>query len=182
MWIIGEMIEFIADFIIENILRFFIGDIIELNNPEDITQIINKSFMTVANEFGYTKENVPNFPAFIEPNIIENDKKKGTKIFGYKKNKIIVGCIGYIKYTDEIYEIKRLAVLPEYRHQGIGKKLLQYNENIIKKNHGKIIEAHIVNNNERLKQWYIKNGYEEKGIEEIKGLPFKVCIMLKEIK
>jgi ribosomal protein S18 acetylase RimI-like enzyme len=181
--IIGGIIEFLGIFgesIIKKYLEYF-GDIIKLSDSQDITRIINKSFMTVADEFGYTKEDIPTFPAFIESNIIENEIKSGIKIFGYKKNKKIMGCAGYMKYTDEIFKIKRLAVLPEYRHLGIGKKLLKYNEKIIKMNCGKKIEAHIVNSNEQLKQWYKKNGYKEIEIEEINGLPFKVCKMQKKI-
>jgi N-acetylglutamate synthase-like GNAT family acetyltransferase len=184
MDIIEGILDFLGifgEFIIEKYLDHF-GDINELNDSEDITIIINKSFMTVANEFGYTKENIPKFPAFIESSIIENEIKSGIKIFGYKKNKKIFGCAGYKKYTNEIYEIKRLAVLPEYRHLGIGKKLLQYNENIIKRKCGKIVEIHIENNNVQLKQWCEKNKYKEIEIEEINGLPFKVCKMQKEIK
>jgi N-acetylglutamate synthase-like GNAT family acetyltransferase len=147
--------------------------------PKEI--LINTSFMTVANEYGFTKRNTPTFPAFIGYDIIENEIKNGLKIFGYKKNNKIIGCVGHTKYTDEIYKIKRLAVLPEYRHRGIGKKLLQDIESKIKRDGGKISEVHIVNENEQLKKWYIKNKYEGIKIEKINGLPFKVCIMQKEI-
>jgi ribosomal protein S18 acetylase RimI-like enzyme len=41
--------------------------------------------------------------------------------------------------------------LPEYRHLGIGKELMNFIENKIKENDGKTAEIHIVNNNEILK-------------------------------
>jgi N-acetylglutamate synthase-like GNAT family acetyltransferase len=181
MLIVEEIIESLGEFILENIITHFSGDIFEINDTKDITEIINVSFMTVANEYGLTKENAPTFPAFIEQNVIENDIKNGLKIFGYKKNNKIIGCAGYTKHTDEIYKIKRLAVLPKYRHRGIGKNLLQNIERKIRMADGKIAEVHIVNENEQLKKWYTKKKYEEIRIEKINGLPFEVCIMQKRI-
>jgi len=182
MWFLEIIIDFVGNFLMEKIIGYFVGNINEINNPKLITEIINKSFITVANEFGYTIENSPTFPAFIKYGIIENEIKNGLKIFVYKKKKEWVGCVGYTKDTEDLYKIKRLAVLPEYRHLGIGKRLLKYNESKIKRNGGKIVEVHIVDNNEKLKQWYIKYGYKVIDIEEIKGLPFKVCKMQKTIK
>jgi ribosomal protein S18 acetylase RimI-like enzyme len=177
--IIETIVDSILTFLIDNIVNYFVGIIMPINDTEKITEIVNKSFETVANQFGYTKENAPTFPAFIKKDIIKENINNGLKMYCFKKHGKIMGCIGYSKYTDERYKIKRLAVLPEYRHKGIGKKLLEYGENEIQRKGGIIIEVHIVNDNEKLKEWYIKNGYNEIKIEEIKGLPFKVGIMQK---
>jgi len=101
-------------------------------------------------------------------------------MFLYKAQNKEIGCIGYVKETDELYKIKWLAVLTEYRHKGIGKRLLRNIEVKVKGYGGKIVEVHIVNNNKLLKEWYIKNAYKE--IEHIDDLPFEVCIMQKNIK
>jgi ribosomal protein S18 acetylase RimI-like enzyme len=171
----------IANIFKEHIVEKFDENIIEIKDSIIITRIINESFITVANEFGYTKENAPTFGAFIKKDVIENDFKYGTKIYGFKKDNTIVGCAGHSKNKNGLYEIKRLAVLPEYRHLGIGKKLLLFNENIIKSIGEKFVEVHIVDNNKLLKEWYKNNGYKETGIEIIKWLPFKSCIMKKEL-
>jgi ribosomal protein S18 acetylase RimI-like enzyme len=162
-------------------MEIFWNNIIETKDSIIITKILNESFMTVAIEFGYTIENAPTFGAFIKNDVIENDFKYGTKIFGFKKDNILVGCAGFSKNRNEIYEIKRLAVIPNYRHLGIGKKLLLHNENEIKSIGEKIVEVHIVDNNKILKEWYKNNGYKETKVEEIKWLPFKSCIMQKEL-
>ena len=156
-------------------------NIIEINDIDLITELVNRSFITVADEYGYTMENASTFPAFIGSNVIANDIKNGLIIFGYKKDGEVIGCCGHSKHSDIIYKIKRLAVLPEYRHYGIGKRLMAHNELIIKENGGSIAEVHLVNNNEKLKRWYTENNYREIAIEEVKGLPFKVCIMQKEL-
>jgi N-acetylglutamate synthase-like GNAT family acetyltransferase len=157
-----------------------VDNIIEINDVKTITEILNKSFLTVAQKYGYTEENAPTFPAFIGTDIIEKQIAKGLKIYGYKREAKIIGCSGYSSENNK-FIIELLAVLTEYRHSCIGKKLIEYIENEIKQKDGKIIEIHIVNNNEILKAWYIKLGYNEIKVEEYENLPFRVCIMNKQI-
>jgi ribosomal protein S18 acetylase RimI-like enzyme len=141
--------------------------------------------MTVALHFGFTKENVPRFPAFIGPAVIEKQLNNGLKMYGYKINDQIVGCVGYSYYKEQIYFIERLATLPEYRHLGIGKKLMEYIENKIKENGGKTAEIHVVDKNKILVEWYEKQSYKhiriDKLVDGTKNLPFNSCVMNKEL-
>jgi N-acetylglutamate synthase-like GNAT family acetyltransferase len=57
--------------------------------------------------------------------MIENQLNNGLKMYAYKMENKLIGCAGYSFYKDEIYYIERLAVIPEYRHFGIGKKLMK---------------------------------------------------------
>ena len=154
-------------------------NIMEIKDSKIITGILNKAFITVALQYNYTKENAPKFPAFIEPNIIENGLNNGLKMYGYYLDDQIIGCVGYSFYKDNMYFIERLATLPEYRHKGIGKILMEYVENIIKKNNGKIIEIHVVDENKRLIEWYKKFNYKEIRVDEIKTFPFNSYVMNK---
>jgi len=154
-------------------------NIMEIKDSKIITGILNKAFITVALQFNYTKENAPKFPAFIESNIIENGLNNGLKMYGYYLDDQIIGCVGYSFYKDNMYFIERLATLPEYRHKGIGKILMEYVENIIKENNGKIIEIHVVDENKRLIDWYKKLNYKEIRVDEIKTLPFNSYVMNK---
>jgi ribosomal protein S18 acetylase RimI-like enzyme len=160
-------------------------NILELVDSTIITNILNKAFMTVALHFGFTKENVPRFPAFIGSDIIENQLNNGLKMYGYKIDDQIVGCIGYSYYKEQIYFIERLATLPEYRHLGIGKKLMENIENKIKENGGKTAEIHVVDINEILVEWYKKLNYKhirtDKLVDGTIKLPFDSCVMNKEL-
>ena len=106
---------------------------------------------------------------------------KGLKMYWYKTDDNIVGCAGYSYYKEDIYFIERLAILPEYRHLGVGKKLMKYVENKIKDIGGKIVEIHVVDKNIVLREWYKKLNYVEIRIDEIKTLPFNSCVMNKEL-
>jgi ribosomal protein S18 acetylase RimI-like enzyme len=154
-------------------------DIIPLDDPQLITGILNRSFLTVAKTFGYTAEQVPSFPAFIDRGVIVGQLQEGFKIFGAKSDNVIAGCAGYKAIDGTTGVIERLAVLPEYRHRGIGKHLLEFIEITIRGNKGTIAELSIVDNNLVLKNWYKRLGYQEWSIEEHPQLPFKVCVLQK---
>ena len=156
-------------------------DIIEINDSRAITDVLNKASMTVALEFDLTKENAPRHPAFIGSDVIELQLSKGLKMYGYIINNQIVGCVGYWSDNDKIYHIERLAVLSEYRHLGIGKKLMPFVENEITENGGKIAEIHVLDRNSLLVAWYKKLGYVEIRIDELKHLPFNSCVMNKTL-
>ncbi|MDR0301512.1 MAG: GNAT family N-acetyltransferase [Treponema sp.] len=157
-------------------------NIIEINDSKIITEILNRAFMTVAKQYNFTKENAPTFPAFINSDRIDASLNNGLKMYGYKTNNQIIGCVGYSYYKDQIYFIERLATLPEYRHSGIGKSLMEYAEDRIKDIGGKIAEIHVVDKNATLREWYKKLYYVEMRIEEIKTLPFNSCVMNKELE
>ena len=156
-------------------------NIIGIDDSRLITDILNRSFMTVAMQFNFTKENAPHFVAFIGPDVIENNLKNGLKMYGYSLNDTIIGCAGYSHHKDSAYFIERLAVLPEHRHMGVGRKLMEFAEGKIKEHGGTMAEVHVVDINTILIEWYKKLGYKEIRVDEIKSLPFNSCVMNKEL-
>jgi len=160
-------------------------NIIELYDSRLVTDILNKAFMTVALQFNFTKETVKRFPAFIESDIIDNQLKNGLKMYGYNEDNKIVGCVGYSFYKDKIYMIERLGTLPEYRHKGIGKKLMEFIENKIRGNGGEIAEIHVVDINEILINWYKNMNYKQIRTDKLydgeRKLPFNSCVMNKKL-
>ncbi|ULQ59774.1 GNAT family N-acetyltransferase [Brucepastera parasyntrophica] len=139
--------------------------ITEISDSGRITEIVNKAFMTVARQFNYTKENASHFPVFAEKEEICRQLESGLKMYGYVKDDEIIACIGYSYQENQKYLIERLATLPEYRHLGIGTKLLDFAEQKIRDRDGKTAEVHIVDNNKVLKVWYKKLSYKESRIE-----------------
>ena len=152
------------------------------NDIEKITKVINLSFKTVADDFGFTRQGVPTFPAYIEPVTIENQISKGLCLYGIIKGDRFGGSIGISKSKDmNAFKIERLAVLPEYRHHGVGKKLMDFAYAEIVKNSGTIAQVEIVNENAQLKSWYERDGFFEIRIDTYRHLPFTVCVMNKEL-
>jgi ribosomal protein S18 acetylase RimI-like enzyme len=144
-------------------------------------KIIKESFKTVADDFELTLENCPTSPAFTSYSQLLEIKEKDIKMFGLYLDSKQVGFIAIERAGKSIYYIERLSVLPEFRHKGYGRKLLDFAFNYVKREDGKKISIAIMDNNCLLKNWYIEYGFIETGKRDFKQLPFKVCFMEKKL-
>ena len=145
-------------------------------------QIIHKSFSTVAKDFILTKENCPGHTAFMALEKLQNSFESGNRMFLYYLNSIPVGFFSLKQIDGEMWELDHLAVLPEYRHRGIGKELLEFAEKTVKEQNGKVIKIGIIEENTTLKNWYIENGFVHTGTKRFEHLPFTVGFMEKAIE
>ena len=87
-------------------------------------------------------------------------------------NDKIIGYMSLSKEGDEVLELHNLAVLPEFRHNGYGKLLLEYaKKKAISLGYSKI-KIGIIEESTVLKNWYIQNGFVHTGIKKYDHLPF----------
>lgn len=144
-------------------------------------EIIQKSFITVADEFGLTQENCPNHTAFMPIDRLIRQYESGTNMFLYQHNGEYVGYFSLVN-NGECVELNNLSVLPEYRHLGIGKEMIDYAKNYVIKNNstGKITIG-IIEDNTVLKDWYETLGFVHKETKRFDSLPFTVGFMELEI-
>jgi GNAT superfamily N-acetyltransferase len=161
-------------------------NIIEITKDDqkkELVEVIRKSNETVAKEFNLTRENTPTNPAFITYETLADSMNKGIIMYGFYNDKRLVGCVGIqdSKKNNTFY-ITRLAVLPAHRHKNIGRRLLDYAFEAIKSQNGKIVSIGIINENEVLKNWYIKYGFEETELKKFDHLPFTVCFLQKKVE
>jgi ribosomal protein S18 acetylase RimI-like enzyme len=162
------------------------ASIIEITTDQqkkELVGVISESNATVARELNLTKENAPTNPAFITYEALEGSINKGLVMYGFYEDKKLVGCVGIEdpKKEDTFY-IERLAVLPEYRHNGIGRSLMDFAFGKIKSYSGKTVSIGIIDENRVLKEWYIEYGFEETGTKKFDHLPFTVCFLQKEVQ
>jgi ribosomal protein S18 acetylase RimI-like enzyme len=156
----------------------------QVNPDEDLdacVEILQRSFGTVAMEFGLTEKNCPTNPAFIRIDPLKKQLKGKISLYlMYFKNRP-AGCIAIEKSPDQpgVYFIERVAVLPEYRHMGLGKKLMEFATDCIIQLGGQKISIAIIDENRILKTWYSKLGFEETLVRKYDHLPFTVCFMHK---
>jgi ribosomal protein S18 acetylase RimI-like enzyme len=149
----------------------------ELSNSMNV---IRESFITVANQFQLTKENAPTNAAFIEFEDLLKMTAKDIYLFGVFKDEIQIGFFT-IEKNNHLYYANKLAVLPAYRHNGYGKKMLDFVFAYVKRAGGRKISIGIINENLVLKNWYIQNGFSETAIKNYPHLPFEVCVMEKNV-
>jgi diamine N-acetyltransferase len=155
---------------------------IERESLGQLLDVLHESFGTVAAEFDLDRATNPSNGAFIGKHELEELVEKGLMMYGYHEKGKIVGCVGLKQgNAKDVFYIEKLCVVPAKRHSGIGFDLLQFAENEIRSRNGKTISIGIINKNARLKNWYMRNGYQEYELKSYEHLPFEVCLMEKNI-
>jgi ribosomal protein S18 acetylase RimI-like enzyme len=109
------------------------------------------------------------------------EKDKGVVMYGAYRDNACVGFVAVEKANDDVFYMERLAVLPEYRHNGYGRELIGFVTDYVGNNGGKKVSIGIINENRRLKDWYISCGFVETGTRKFEHLPFEVCFMERAV-
>lgn len=154
--------------------------IIQFKNKEQLNiclDIIRRSFATVAAEFGLTENNCPSHTAFMTFDKLERQFDDGRPMFLFYQDEIPVGYFSFVKCSDEEWELSNLAVLPEYRHLGIGKTMVDYAVATVKNYGGTKISIGIIEENAKLKDWYLNLGFKHISTRKFEHLPFTVGFM-----
>lgn len=140
-------------------------------------EIIRQSFATVARDFNLTKENCPGHTSFITDERLASKIKDGYYPFGYFADGKLVGFASLADMDGGTYEMNDVAILPEYRHFGYGKSMLDFCKEKVVELGGNNITIGIVDENTVLKDWYAANGFVHTGIKRYEHLPFTVGYM-----
>ena len=145
--------------------------------------VIRESFATVAEQFGLTKENAPTNPAFIEMRHLQKMRETGIAMFGVFCETIQIGFVAIERKDHTGFFMERLAVLPEYRHKGYGRQIVEYVTEYVSAQGGKIVDIGIIGDHEILKSWYRALGFIEIDTKRFAHLPFrdrpKLCVNLR---
>lgn len=146
-------------------------------NLEECAEVIREGFLTVAKDFNLTKENCPTNGAFIQKDRLLIEKDKGHIMYAVMEKDKIIGYMQLEKNTEELYFLQKLVVLPEYRHLGLGKKILDFSKEQVSEWGGKKISISIIEENTVLKNWYLTYGFLPTGTRKFDHLPFTVGFM-----
>lgn len=159
---------------------------IKIITEKDIPKCVNvikESFLTVANEFGFTPENAGRFTAFAtnEERLKWHLLKEKRPMYAFYEDNKIVGYYSLLLQENKECELNNLCVIPAYRHKKIGAKLLEHSFNTacelgcIKMNIG------IVEENTVLKKWYEIFGFTHTGTQKFDFFPFTCGYMEKDL-
>ena len=143
-------------------------------------EVIRASFITVAKEFDLTEENCPRHTAF--STTVEELQKHlnwGWLMYGLYEGERLAGYVSLSKSreTEGEYELHNIGVLPEFRHKGYGKELIEFCKNKVKEIGGNKITLGMIEENIRLKNWYMQNGFVHTGTKKFDGFPFTAGFM-----
>jgi ribosomal protein S18 acetylase RimI-like enzyme len=152
--------------------------------PDDFPSahaVITAAFATVAKDFGLTRENAASNAAFLTlETMLSWDLGKLT-CFGLFDHGRMAGFVAVESAGDGKFYLEKLAVVPDFRHSGFGRFLLEHACGVISAKGGTSAGIGIINENVRLKDWYSGLGFVETGLRRFDDLPFTVCFMKKEL-
>lgn len=159
-----------------------IRTITETEIPECV-QVIRSSFQTVADTFGFTEENAPRFTAFAttEQRLNWQLKAEHRPMYAYYEGDKIVGYYSLAVLENGECELNNLCVLPEYRHQGIGEKLLIHAFDAARGVNCERMKIGIVEENQQLRMWYEEYGFVHMGTQKFDFFPFTCGYMERSL-
>lgn len=155
----------------------------KIKDIDAAVNVLRLANATVAADLGFSQENAPTNPAFIDAGMLREQITQDREFFVLEETEKIIGTVALEKSNKEegVFYIERLAVLPENRHNGYGKMLMDYvMERAIEKS-GNKVSIGIINENTILKQWYNSLGFNETGTRKFEHLLFTICFLEKEL-
>ena len=138
------------------------------------TDVIRRSFQTVAEEFGFTEENAPRFTAFAttEERLLRQMDGEHRLMYLDEEDGTVRGYYSLLIREDNLCELGNLSVLPEYRHRGIGSTLLAHAMEKAREQQCRVMNLSIVEENTVLLEWYEGHGAVHTGIRKYDFFPF----------
>jgi len=163
---------------------------------KESVRVITESFMTVADELGFTAENAPRFTAFAttEDRLMYQMEVEKRPMYGFffdegsddgsgdnagSGSGKMLGYYSLAKQNDTEWELNNLCVLPENRHDGIGDLLLQDAFQRARELGAVKLNIGIVEENVRLRKWYESKGFLHIGTKKFDFFPFTCGYMEK---
>lgn len=143
----------------------YIIEEIKIKDLEETLKMVEDTFIKFDAK-DYTKEGIENFLKFINYKSIKNSLSKNMRMFVAKKNKKVIGVIGYRDNS----HINLLFVSEKYHYNGIARNLV----NLAFKKCKKIkIKTITVNSTPYAHNAYLKLGFIDKDkIQEVDGIKF----------
>ncbi|MBE6572228.1 MAG: GNAT family N-acetyltransferase [Ruminococcaceae bacterium] len=91
---------------------------------------------------------------------------------GQYAGKSLIGYMSLSHVNDGIYELHNLSVLPEFRHRGFGRSMLDFAKEVVLSLGGKTLNVAIIDESNVLKAWYVSNGFKQIEKRKFDHLPF----------
>jgi diamine N-acetyltransferase len=158
-----------------------IREIIEDHELDECAQVIRDSFATLAETLNITRDNCPTHPSFFTAADLRRMIGYGFSYFGLYEAGRQVGAISVQDKGEGVFYVAQVAVLPEVRHRGFGRKLLDFAFDHARTNGGLIVRLATVEENTLLKDWYFEYGFTQTEVRHFDHLPFAVCFMEKNV-
>ena len=142
-----------------------------------ISGIICSAYLEVAERFDLNGENCPKHPSNCTDQWIQRDLDRGVTYYLLSLTGKPVGCAALEEADDASCYLERVAVLPEYKRRGLGKKLVRHLLSHARQIGMKEVGIGIIAEQQELMRWYQGIGFEKGETKRFEHLPFEVMFM-----
>ncbi len=150
---------------------------VRVDELDTFADLLRRSFATVAVDFELTEQNCPTNGAFIQTERLLADWNRGNVMVGLFADGQPAGFAQLAQKDAAVFELSKLAVLPQFRHEGYGAQLLEWARGTVRDKGGDKITIGIIEENTVLKSWYLSHGFVHTGTRVFPHLPFTVGFM-----
>jgi len=157
-------------------LRSATGD-----DVDALTDVIRRSFRDVAERFALTPENCPTHPSNCRRGWIESDFVRGVRYYLLSAEGSPCGCVAVETAEAGTCYLERLAVLPEHRRQGFGRRLVERALRDARSAGASSVSVGIIAAHLELREWYRRLRFTAAGEARFAHLPFEVAFLRFDI-
>ncbi len=143
----------------------------------EVLHVLRSGFATVQDEFGITRENNPHYPVFWTLGDVARAVSRPSRLLAAQVDSAVAGCafVGPSRRRAGCWELRHLAVSPEWRHLGLGELLVSEAARLAAADGAEVLRIGIVAENLRLATWYHRLGFQTVSSgESYPPLPFTV--------
>lgn len=133
--------------------------------------IIRQSFHTVAEAYQLPEENCVASGSFIKMDQLMGDFRRGVKLFGCLLDGVSVGYMQLETTEPGRFMLDKMAVLPEYRGQGIGAQMVEYATDFAAHHGGTTLTVSVFAMDTGLIEWYNRHGFVPRDTQTRPDLP-----------
>ena len=154
---------------------------LKMEELEEAARVIRESFATVADEFGLTCDNCPTNGAFTEAKHLRSDLENGNQLFGVFFGRKMIVFFELVYKENQQATLDKVGIIPVERENKYGEFILNNARRIAQNDQMKQINIGIIKENNRLIEWYQRNGYQIVCSENFSHLLFEVLYLQLDI-
>lgn len=146
-----------------------------------LASVIRRAYRDIADRFGLTPENCPTHPSNCEQRWIESDLARGVTYFLLYADGTPCGCVAVEHASREVSYLERLAVIPEKRNAGFGRRLVDRVLQEARASGAGAVSIGIIAKQVELGDWYRRLGFIDVDRRSFDHLPFEVAFLRYEL-
>ena len=142
-----------------------------------LARLVAEANKDVAERFGLTADNCPKHPSQCTVDWVLADLTRGERYFIAGDDAQPVACVAYERAAADLAYLNRLSVLPGWRRQGVGERLVRHVIDRARADGVATVSIGVIAQHDALQRWYRKLGFVDGEVRHFAHLPFAVKYM-----